>query len=304
MKNIVSISIVALIFTALQSFSQAPDTLRAKINYRFSHVVDTTKRDQPNQEQMVLLLSQNSSVYFSMDKVREDEERKRDIAAQIKNVDPAHMSINVKSSNKKLNGTQVYLFNKEGKMITQQRMVNNYLIEEALPVLKWKISKDTLNIAGLNCQKATTRFKGRDYIAWFCQDLPFQSGPWKLNGLPGLIVEAYDTRKEVKFEFDGFDQVNNTAKSDEEAPLNGDPNMSLKGLSTGELLTAKTISLPKNAIRTTQKDFDRLKDAMRKDPQGFINSSGQVRVTSVSQNTKVALPGEAIMNPIELPEKK
>lgn len=313
MKNLVSISVIYFLLCTFQSFSQAPDTLRAKVNYRFSHVVDTTKRDQPNQEQMVLLLGQNSSVYLSMDKVREDEERKRDMAAQIKNADPAHMSINVKSSNKKLNGTQVYLFNKERKMIIQQRMVNNYLIEEAMPVLKWKITEDTLNIAGLNCQKATTHFKGRDYIAWFCQDLPFQSGPWKLNGLPGLIVEAYDTRKEVKFEFDGFEQVNNTGDTTaEEASLNGDPKMSLKGLSTGELLTAKTISLPKDAIKTTQKEFDRLKDAMRKDPQGFINSSmGQVKITSVSKNTNPEVSGktninstETITNPIELLERK
>jgi GLPGLI family protein len=306
MKNLTSISIVSLLFCTLQSFSQAPDTIRAKINYIFSHVVDTTKKDHPNQEQMVLLLSQNSSLYLSMDKVREDEERKKDIAEQIKNADPAHMSINVKSSNKKLNGTQVYLFNKEKKMITRQRMVNDYLIEEPLPMLKWKISKDTSSIAGLNCQKASTHFKGRDYIAWFCPDLPFQSGPWKLSGLPGLIVEAYDTKKEVQFKFDGFEQVKNTAESiAEEAPLNGDPNMSLKGLSTGELLTAKTISLPKDAIRTTQKDFDRLKDAAKKDPQGFFNSSsGQSVKVTASRNTKTPAAGETTMNPIELPERK
>jgi GLPGLI family protein len=307
MKNSTSIFIAFFLFCSISSFAQAPDTLRAKINYRFTHVVDTTKKDQPYKEQMILLLGQNSSLYLSMDKVREDEERKRDIAEQIKNADPAHMSINVKTSNK-TSGIQIYLFNKEKKMIIQQRMVNNYLIEEALPMLKWKISKDTLTIAGLSCQKAFTHYKGRDYIAWFCQDLPFQSGPWKLSGLPGLIVEAYDTKKEVQFTFDGFEQVKHTAEEvAEEAPLNGDPNMSLKGLSTGELLTAKTISLPKNAIRTTQKEFDRLKDAARKDPQGFINSSlGQVKVTSGGNAPKIKLAatGENIMNPIELPERK
>lgn len=306
MKNLASTSIVSLLFCTLYSFSQAPDTIKAKVNYRFSHVVDTTKRDQPNQEQMVLLLGQNSSIYLSMDKVKEDEERKRDIAAQMKNADPAHMSINVKSSNKKLNGTQIYLFNKEKKMITRQRMVNNYLIEEPFPELKWKISKDTSSIAGLSCQKASTHFKGRDYIAWFCPDLPFQSGPWKLNGLPGLIVEAYDTKKEVRFEFDGFEQVKNIAGSSaEDASLNEDPKMSLKGLSTGELLTAKIISLPKDAIRTTQKEFDRLKDAARKDPEGFINSSGPVKITRAVNANKVKLvTGENVMNPIELPERK
>jgi GLPGLI family protein len=304
MKNLFPITIVSLLLCTVQAYAQAPDTLRAKIYYKFSHVIDTSKRDQPKQEQMVSLLGQHSSVYLSMDKVREDEARKKDIAEQIKNADPARMAINIKSSNKKLNGMQVYLFNKEKKMVTQQRIMTNYLIEEPLPELKWKISKDTSTIAGLNCQKATTHFKGRDYIAWFCQDLPFQSGPWKLNGLPGLIVEAYDTKQEVKFEFDGFEQVHHTTESPVEEPLELDPKMSLKGLSTGDFLTAKTISLPKDAIKTTQKEFDRLKEAMRKDPQGFINSSGQVRMTNTTQLTKMAVPGDGITNPIELPEKK
>ena len=305
MKNLFSTLLISLIFCTFLSFAQAPDTLRAKINYRFSHVIDTSKRDQPKQEQMVLLLGQNSSVYLSMDKVKEDEARKKDIAEQIKNADPARMSINIKSSNKKLNGTQVYLFNKEKKMVTKQRIMNEYLVEEAIPALKWTISKDTSTIEGLKCQKATTHFKGRDYIAWFCQDLPFQSGPWKLNGLPGLIIEAYDTKKEIKFEFDGFEQVNHAAAPAVEETLEAiDPKLSLKGLSTGDLLTAKTISLPKDGIKTSQKEFDRLKEAMRRDPQGFINSSSAVKVTSTTQLSKITTPGEDILNPIELPERK
>jgi hypothetical protein len=58
------------------------------------------------------------------------------------------------------------------------------------------------------CQKASCRYRGRDYIAFFCSDIPFNYGPWKLNGLPGLILEAYDTKSEISFKF------SNLAKSD------------------------------------------------------------------------------------------
>ena len=48
-------------------------------------------------------------------------------------------------------------------------------------------------IGPYKCKKATTNFRGRDYIAWFSEDIPINDGPFKFNGLPGLIVEIYDT---------------------------------------------------------------------------------------------------------------
>lgn len=301
----------------LQSFGQAPDNLSAKVTYAFSHIQDTAQKDQPFKEQMVLLLGQNSSVYLSLDKVKEDEQRKLDITQQIKNAVPGNMSINVKSSNKKLNGAELYLFTKEKQFFSKQRMVNNYLIAEPFPEMDWKIGNDTLTISGLACQMATTQFKGRNYTAWFCPELPFSSGPWKLNGLPGLIVEAYDINKEVVFKFDGFEQVNNAGKVIEDEVKDGSGvKMSMKGLSSGDLLNAQTIALPSDGIRTTQKEFNKLKEAMKKDPQGFVNSAfaGSGSNVKVSQKSKISVPGIAkisaipsivnINNPIELPDTK
>ena len=48
------------------------------------------------------------------------------------------------------------------------------------------------------CKKATTHFRGRDYIAWFTTDIPIVAGPWKFNGLPGLVIDIEDTRRQVK----------------------------------------------------------------------------------------------------------
>jgi hypothetical protein len=35
-------------------------------------------------------------------------------------------------------------------------------------------------------------FKGREYIVWYAPSIAYAEGPWKLGGLPGLILEAYD----------------------------------------------------------------------------------------------------------------
>ncbi|WP_344831466.1 GLPGLI family protein [Chryseobacterium ginsenosidimutans] len=59
----------------------------------------------------------------------------------------------------------------------------------------WNISKETKDIQHYTLQKATARFGGRDWIAWFNKDIPFNEGPFKFSGLPGLIFEIYDTKK-------------------------------------------------------------------------------------------------------------
>ena len=51
------------------------------------------------------------------------------------------------------------------------------------------------NIGTFSCKKATTKFRGRTYNAWYCADIPTFFGPWKFNGLPGLILEISDESK-------------------------------------------------------------------------------------------------------------
>lgn len=70
---------------------------------------------------------------------------------------------------------------------------------EDFPTFTWNVSRDIKKIGGYTCYKATTRFRGRDYTAWFTMDIPIQDGPWKFWGLPGLILEVSDSLNQVKF---------------------------------------------------------------------------------------------------------
>lgn len=77
----------------------------------------------------------------------------------------------------------------------------SYLIRESIPSIKWQILKTTKSIQGILVQKARAQFRGRQYTAWFAPDIPIANGPWKLGGLPGLILEAYDDERLVVFLF-------------------------------------------------------------------------------------------------------
>ncbi|GEN76754.1 hypothetical protein CHA01nite_24940 [Chryseobacterium hagamense] len=61
--------------------------------------------------------------------------------------------------------------------------------------INWHISGETKKVQQYTLQKATAGFGGRNWIAWFSKEIPFNEGPFKFSGLPGLIFEIYDTRK-------------------------------------------------------------------------------------------------------------
>lgn len=85
--------------------------------------------------------------------------------------------------------------------------IPNYYYIENIPVQEWDILTDTLTIVGYLCQKATCKFRGREYTAWFTTDIPINNGPWKFGGLPGLILKIYDNDNEFVFECMGIENV-------------------------------------------------------------------------------------------------
>lgn len=77
---------------------------------------------------------------------------------------------------------------------------HNSQYSEPIPRQSWIISFEIQELLGYTCQKATCHFRGRDYVTWFAPDIPVRQGPWKLGGLPGLILKAHDADTLYTFE--------------------------------------------------------------------------------------------------------
>ncbi len=77
----------------------------------------------------------------------------------------------------------------------------NFIYKEKSPKINWQIHNQEKLIESIKVKKATTSFRGRNYTAWFAYEIPISLGPWKLSGLPGLIIEAYDDKNEIHFLF-------------------------------------------------------------------------------------------------------
>lgn len=72
---------------------------------------------------------------------------------------------------------------------------NGYYTFKTTDKINWTIADEIKKVENYTLQKATTKFGGRSWTAWFCKDIPFNEGPFKLRGLPGLIFELSDAKK-------------------------------------------------------------------------------------------------------------
>jgi len=89
----------------------------------------------------------------------------------------------------------VYTDQSEGLMIAQEYDLEGepFMLSDSLYPMQWEITGEEKKIGSYSCVKAGSRFRGRDYTAWFTPDLPVTFGPWKMGGLPGLILELQDS---------------------------------------------------------------------------------------------------------------
>ncbi|MDO4224679.1 MAG: GLPGLI family protein [Bergeyella zoohelcum] len=116
---------------------------------------------------------------------------------------------------------------------------------------KWKLSSEKQKIGAYTAQKATTTFGGRNWTAWFSNDLPFQDGPYKFNGLPGLIVKIEDSQKHYVWTLKGNEKVNNYNEK-----------------TYAEEFQAKFSGIKELSV--SREKFDKMYSDYRKDPFGSI----------------------------------
>ena len=61
---------------------------------------------------------------------------------------------------------------------------------EPTPDIAWTLTDDTLTVSGYLCQQANCKFRGVVWTVCYTEEIPSSAGPWRLRGLPGMIVQA------------------------------------------------------------------------------------------------------------------
>ena len=178
--------------------AQQIDSIRFMIEFEFRHVIDTTQPDYPFTRKFLLLVGEKSSWYDVLG-IGMQYIGKPLMASMTDN--QGIVRTGIVSGNR----DALYMDFIHKKMNNEKSLGQTlFNIAEDLPVINWQLWPEQKVIKDFSCQKATGRYKGRDYTVWFTSQLPFPTGPWKLGGLPGLILEAYDSKKEVVFICNSF----------------------------------------------------------------------------------------------------
>ncbi|MGP1476458.1 MAG: GLPGLI family protein [Phocaeicola sp.] len=96
----------------------------------------------------------------------------------------------------------------KGKLTYTDKVFKKFKYTETMERPVWKILEGDSLIHDYPCQKAQTEFRGRIWTVWFTPAIPVSDGPWKLYGLPGLILIAKDNTAHFSFECIAIKQGN------------------------------------------------------------------------------------------------
>ncbi len=199
MKIINNIALVLFLACSLPVFAQKKlnDNFKYKVTYQLTYSLDSTKLDQKKSEYMILYLGNNLSVFLS----------------QAKTISNNYIIKGNKGSTTPMGITDFQyeiIKNKADKKIYYTHIIGGkdyFYYLQNLNLFNWQLKSETKNVLGYKAQQATTSFSGRDYIAWFTSEIPIPDGPYKFNGLPGLILELYDTQNHYHFTLHSFETL-------------------------------------------------------------------------------------------------
>ena len=117
---------------------------------------------------------------------------------------PAYYSAGKRS----LSGNHLLFRQTEGKVEGFDRILkDHFTYEEPIPHQQWELVPGDSVIAGYTCHRAQTHYRGRDYTAWYTEEIPLSYGPYKFRGLPGLIACIYDRDRDHVFTLQGFERA-------------------------------------------------------------------------------------------------
>lgn len=234
--NMKKLGILILLISFNFSYSQIN-----RFVYQVSMKLDSTDKKNIKTEEVYLDISPEKTMFYSENRIKRDSVLKA-------NFQNGEMRSFNRDQMEALRSNISYTIEKDKKsqkLTFKDRIGRDmYSYEEERPI-NWVMSSETSKIGDYKVQKATTDFAGRKWIAWFTTNLPYQDGPYKFGGLPGLIIKVEDSAGDYS-----FDLMKNYKITD-----------------FADVITRG------NTIKVKRKDFENQQSKFSKDPISYISQS-------------------------------
>jgi len=247
-----NIYFLIIVFASIQSYSQNVtkiDNATYRCEYLVTYQLDSTNVNNKLSETMFLLIGSKTSKFLSLTTFLKDS-----IKEHSKSSSNLQQLMAVPKT--AFNHT-IFKNYPQGKITSTENIFKDYYkYEEPINLFNWIITNETKTISGYNCQKATATFAGRDYVAWFTNEIPIADGPYKFNGLPGLIVKINDTKNHYEYKLTRFKKI------------------------TGDIGIAE-----RNYIKTTKKEFKKVKKEFYSNVLEKLQQNG-ITITNMDDSQK------------------
>lgn len=228
-----------------------------KITYNYDYALNAINNKVIRTDRMLLNIGKNSSEFYSIlaENIRLLQDSMLDKGFSASEIMREKAKLPKSTQNQRI--YKNYPAKGEMTYIDKQMQWYKYVEKEGKP--EWNLESERKTILGYSCQKATTKLRGREWVAWFTNEVPIQDGPWKLWGLPGLILEAHDSQNLYSFQAIGI------KKTDSDEPI---------------------IEMKEQYVSCTREEFIKLKIFAAKNPEAFMNQSLGAGVSVQIQDSK------------------
>lgn len=108
-----------------------------------------------------------------------------------------------------------YFFDHANNKLYQQKSIvgSEFLVQDSLPKINWRLTNESRLIAGFNCRKAVGIIQDSVYVfAFYTEEIVIPGGPCTINGLPGMILgltipRMYTSYIATKVQVTGVDET-------------------------------------------------------------------------------------------------
>lgn len=204
MTSIKKTFIILISFFFISVYSQnKKDELRGEFTYLLKAKLNRLSKDVITNEFFTLQITDDKAFFVSENTVKFDSVFQKEFQ-NVANNTSANKNSNkiIDFKGKSFPKTKFpFIIIQSPENIQYFENVAMVLLSYNEPLVKnWKLINQSTTINTFNCKKAEINFKGRNWVAWYSEEIPFPYGPYKFSGLPGLIIRIFDDNGDYEFE--------------------------------------------------------------------------------------------------------
>lgn len=186
-------------FICTNLFSQIKFDVEYEADYELTYKDMNTPDAIVAKTTFALLLNKNQSYFKSLNKYILDS-----LVYQKKIIFSDNAYQNMKATEKYYSDFPENIGMTSSRIYVSMPVYNKNFRYEEDNNISWSLLKEFKTIGKYKCQKAVAKKYGRTWIAWFAKDIPFPFGPYKFSGLPGLILEISDEKRDYIYTMYSF----------------------------------------------------------------------------------------------------